>query len=392
MLDAIVVGAGPAGSVLSYLLARRGVQVLLLEKAQLPRYKTCGGGVTWKAMQNLPFDASPVYEHPARGGILTYRGAELMRTELGWPVAWTVMRSNFDHFLVQRAIEAGVQVMDGVAVKHVEQDTTGVSVQTAKGSFQARFLAGGDGVNSSVAHSLGLLENRQTGAGLEAEVEVPEAGITEQSTYATFDFGALPHGYGWIFPKRDHLSVGVFHASASKAPDLHQVLDRFMASQPVLHDAKIIHLHGHRIPLGGGRHELHQGRALLVGDAANLADAWMGEGIYYAILSARLAAEAIYQALRRDCPDLSEYTQWVHRRITPLLAQARGFAALVYALPEVCSVVLGSSPWMQEVLFSTLRGNRNYRQMIRDLIFGTPRILAEMVSSVIKQVSESFGG
>ena len=147
MLDVVVVGAGPSGAVLAYLLARRGLQVLMLEKDTLPRYKTCGGGVTWKAMQNLPFDASPVFEVAARGGILTYKGDQLMRTELGWPVAWTVMRANFDHFLVQRAVEAGAQLMDGVAVSSVDQDASGVTVRSSHGVFQARILAGADGVN-----------------------------------------------------------------------------------------------------------------------------------------------------------------------------------------------------------------------------------------------------
>lgn len=387
MLDVVVVGAGPSGAVLAYLLARRGLQVLLLEKDTLPRYKTCGGGVTWKAMQNLPFDASPVFEVAARGGILTYKGEQLMRTELGWPVAWTVMRANFDHFLVQRAVEAGVQLMDGVAVSSVDQDASGITVHSSHGVFQARILAGADGVNSIIARSLGLLAGRMAGVGIEAEVAVSEAGMQAQSSFATFDFGALPHGYGWIFPKRDHLSVGVFHASRVKAPDMRQALERFIASQPALRGARQLHVQGHRIPLGDGRQTLHKGRALLVGDAANLADAWLGEGIYYAILSARLAAETVFAALRDDIADLSDYTRQVRRQIAPQFARARQFAALVYALPEVCSVLLGSSPWTQEVVFSALRGNRTYKQMIAGLVWGAPRVLAETVVNGIRQVS-----
>ena len=208
-----------------------------------------------------------------------------------------------------------------------------------------------------------------------------------QSSFATFDFGALPHGYGWIFPKRDHLSVGVFHASSVKAPDLRQALARFIASQPVLRGARQLHVQGHRIPLGDGRQTLHKGRALLVGDAANLADAWLGEGIYYAILSARLASEAVFAALRDDLADLSGYTRQVRQQIAPQFTRARQFAALVYALPEVCSVLLGSSPWMQEVVFSALRGNRTYKQMIDGLVWGAPRVLAETIVNGIRQVS-----
>jgi geranylgeranyl reductase family protein len=318
---------------------------------------------------------------------LTYKGEQLMRAEPGWPIAWTVMRSSFDHYLVQQAVLAGAQLMDDVTVRSVEQDDTCITVITTKGNLQSRILVGADGVNSTVARSLGLLRGRQAGAGLEAEVAVPDAGMDAQGSFATFDFGALPHGYGWIFPKRDHLSVGVFHASSAKAPDLRQVLDHFISSQPVLRRAKLLHVQGHRIPLGNGRQTLHQGRALLVGDAANLADAWMGEGIYYAILSARLAADVVYAALRENRPDLSGYTFQVRRQIARQLDRARQFAALVYALPQVCSVLMGSSAWMQEIVFSALRGNRTYQQMTNGLLWGAPRILAETVVNGIKQVS-----
>src|SRR4030042_6918498 len=93
--DVIVVGTGPAGSVLAYLLAKRGLDVVILERATLPRYKTCGGGVTWKAMQNLPFDVSAVLEHKAVGGIVTYAGQQLLKVELSWPGAGLGMRGGF---------------------------------------------------------------------------------------------------------------------------------------------------------------------------------------------------------------------------------------------------------------------------------------------------------
>lgn len=386
MLDVMVVGAGPSGAVLAYLLARRGVEVLLLEKDSLPRYKTCGGGLTWKAMQNLPFDASSVFEKAARGGILTYQGKQFLKAELSWTIAWTVMRSNFDHFLVQKAVDAGAKLMDGVTVKSVKQEADCISIQSSDGIFQARLLVGADGVNSVVSHSLGLLRERKTGVALEAELAVPESAMQEQDSFATFDFGMLPHGYCWIFPKREHLSVGVFHASPDKAPDLRQVLDRFITSHPVLNRAKKLHVQGHRIPLGDGQQTLHQGRALLVGDAANLAEPWLGEGIYYAIFSARLAAEAIYPALRVNAIDLSEYTRQVRRQLAPQFRRARQLARLVYALPEVSSSLLASSPWMQDILFSALRGNRTYKQMVSDLLLGAPYVLAKAIVNGIKQV------
>ena len=377
--DVIIAGAGPAGAVLAYLLARRGLDVLVLEKARLPRYKTCGGGVTLKTLQNLPFDASPVYECQAMGGILSYAGRQLLKADLGWTVAWTVMRGRFDHFLIQQAVEAGAELLEGVSLEEVELLDERVVAHTAQGDYTARLLAGADGVYSVVARSLGLLPGRRVGVAVEAELEVPPAGLSAQGAYATFDFGALPHGYGWIFPKQDHLSVGVFQAQPGKAVGLRQHLDRFIACQPVLQGAHMLHFQGHPIPLGASRQPVHRGRALLVGDAANLADPWLGEGIYYAVLSACLAAPVMAAALAHDPCDLSEYSRLVQ---TDILAQQRYaalFARIVYRFPHLCSELLGRSAHMQRAVFSTLRGDLTFRQMSALLARSLPLILLEAV-------------
>ncbi len=377
MHDVIVVGTGPAGAVLAYLLAKRGLDVLILERATLPRYKTCGGGVTWKAMQNLPFDASAVFEQKAVGGIVTYAGQQLLKVEVGWPVAWLVMRDRFDHYLVQQAVNAGAHLVEGISVVSVEDRDNSVVVITSQGELQAQVLAGADGVNSIVARSVGLLPDREVGVAVEAELAVAPASLEAQGSFATFDFGVLPGGYGWIFPKRDHLSVGVFKAIPGKAIGLKKALEKFIASEAVLLDPQILHLQGHEIPLGGRTQTLHKGRVLLVGDAANLADPWMGEGISYAVVSARLAAEQIYYALESKEMDLSGYTNLINASITPQLLSARLFAKAVYALPELCSDLLSKSPFMQRTVFDVIRGDRSFREMTSALLLGMPRIVIE---------------
>ncbi|OGO66499.1 MAG: hypothetical protein A2030_01340 [Chloroflexi bacterium RBG_19FT_COMBO_50_10] len=377
MHDVIVIGTGPAGSVLAYLLAKRGLDVLILERATLPRYKTCGGGLTWKALQNLPFDVSSVFENKAIGGVVTYAGQQLLKVEVGWPVAWLVMRDRFDHYLVQQAVQAGARLMEGISVSSVEERGDRVVVTTTVGELQAQLLAGADGVNSIVARSVGLMPDRAVGVAVEAELAVSPASLEAQGAYATFDFGALPGGYGWIFPKRDHLSVGVFKAIPGKAIGLKRALERFIASEAVLLDPRILHLQGHQIPLGGRAQVLHKGRVLLVGDAANLADPWMGEGISYAVVSARLAAEQMFIALERREFDLSEYTQLINATITPQLLSARLFAKAVYSLPEYCSELLSKSPFMQKLVFDTIRGDRTFKELTTGLILGMPQIVAE---------------
>ncbi len=377
MHDVIVVGTGPAGAVLAYLLAKRGLDVLILERATLPRYKTCGGGVTWKAMQNLPFDVSAVFENKAVGGVVTFAGQQLLKVEIGWPVAWLVMRDRFDHYLVQQAIQAGAKLLEGISVVSVEEKSDRVVVITTQGELQAQLLAGADGVNSIVARSTGLMPDRQVGVAVEAELAVSPASLEIQGGFATFDFGALPGGYGWIFPKRDHLSVGVFRAVPGKATGLKKALEKFIASEAVLLDPKILHLQGHQIPLGGQVRTLHKGRVLLVGDAANLADPWMGEGISYAVVSARLAAEQMFYALESKEIDLSGYTQLINASITPQLVSARLFAKVVYALPEVCTDLISKSPTMQEIVFGVIRGDRTFKELTTALLVGMPRIVVE---------------
>lgn len=377
MHDVIVVGTGPAGAVLAYLLAKRGLDVLILERAKLPRYKTCGGGLTWKTLQNLPFDVSAVFEHKAVGGVLTYAGQQLLKVEIGWPVAWLVMRDRFDHYLVQQAIQAGARLIEGISVSNVEDKGDRVVVTTNKGELQALLLAGADGVNSIVAQSMGLIPDREVGVAVEAELAVAPASLEAQAAFATFDFGVLPGGYGWIFPKRDHLSVGVFRAIPGKATGLKKALEKFIASEAVLLDPRILHLQGHQIPLGGRKQELHKGRVLLVGDAANLADPWMGEGISYAIVSARLAAEQMFAALDSRQFDLSGYSALINASITPQLLSARLFAKAVYALPEVCSDLLSRSPTMQEMVFDVIRGGLTFKQLTTGLLLGMPRIVVE---------------
>lgn len=361
MEDVIVIGAGPAGAITAYLLAKGGFQVCLLEKATLPRYKACGGGLTWKTIHSLPFDVSPAVQLQAAGGIVTFGGKPLLKVDVHQPFASLVMRSRFDQYLVEQAVAAGARLVERVNLTRTIQAEGYVEAETNNGKFRARFLVGADGVNSIVARSNGLMTHRQAATALEAEISVPSRALESQGPYATFDFGAFRHGYAWIFPKKDHLSVGIMAAHPGKAPGLKAALDRFISSQPVLAGGRITELHGHRIPLGGQSSPLHCGRVLLVGDAANLADPWLGEGIYYAILSARQAAEILASALTtQDRPNLSAYTQGIDATIRPQLVAARRWAGLVYAFPRQGSYLLSRSPTLQAAVFDLMRGELTF--------------------------------
>ena len=333
--------------------------------------------MTFKAIRDLPFDVRSTVEVEAGGGIVAFRGQQLLKTEVQQPFAWLVMRDRFDHFLVQQAVNAGVQLQDGVQVTGVEEESHCILVHTTRGAFRGSLLAAADGVNSLIASLAGLLLHREVGLALEAEVSVPMTSIEAQGNFATFDFGALQHGYGWIFPKSDHFSVGIFRAYPGKGVGMKDSLSRFIASQPVLHDCRTLKLRGQLIPLGGQPSSLHKGRILLLGDAANLADPWLGEGIYYAIRSARIAAEEITHFLKGNLADLSSYTSRINLEIVSQLGQARILARLIYQFPRFESHLISKSLLMQQIVFSTIRGDHTFRQVNRALIRQIPTILAQ---------------
>jgi len=377
----IVVGAGPSGSMLAYRLAKLGFDVGIIEKDLLPRYKPCGGGLTLKAIQRFPFDIKPGIDLEAQGGMVLYRGKTLLKTKVEQPFAWLVNRDHFDHFLALKSANAGVTLLEGVAFKGFERQKGKIIVQTKQGDFITRILVGADGINSQVAQAAGLFAKRETGFAIEAEVAISSDCLAALGPYAAFDFSAYPGGYAWIFPKKDHVSIGIFQAKVGKAEAIRKALDQFICRYPLLASHTILHIQGHHIPLGGKKALLNREGVLLVGDAANLADPWLGEGLYYSIRSSEIAATAICNGLKTGIMDLSPYTRQVNFEIVSQLAQARLLANLVYRFPYQCSLLISKSIQMQKIVFGVIRGDYTFRQLNYLLILKLPSIIKQALWS-----------
>jgi geranylgeranyl reductase family protein len=368
--DAIVVGAGPGGSSAAYRLATAGLRVLLLEKEKIPRYKPCGGGLTLKVRTALDFDFSPAIEMTILQGSVAFR-RERIRVDA--PAGWCVMRDKFDALLAARAVSAGAELRDAQAVTQIAFDDAGAAVSTRTDTLRAAFVVGADGVNGIVRRAAGLPPHRRMGVALEAEMDAPLTALEQWRQTLHLDFGAIPWGYAWIFPKAEHLSVGVGNLIRSgHTIDLRAELSQYIASEPSLCEARARFTRGHRVPLGGQFGRYHAPHALLVGDAAGIVDPFTAEGIYYAIRSGQMAAEEIVRGLTRGVFDLSTYTERINREINADFRYAWALTQIFYRMPHLAFRLFARSVQTQAAVAQIAAG-LTYRQMFWKIVTGLAR-------------------
>ena len=285
--DAIVVGAGPAGSTTAYRLARAGARVCLLDRARFPRDKPCGGGLTLRAVRELPLSVEPVVEERVDTLELGFRYAQRWSRRAEKPLILMTQRRRLDAFLAEQAAAVGAEFRDGAKVTAVDP----AGVVTLDGErLEADVVVGADGANGITARSLGLPAHEH-GVALEGNVGYASARRERYGGRAVVELGVVPGGYAWVFPKGDHVNVGV-GGWQSEGPRLRERLRELCSALGI--DERDVHdLRGHRLPMRGATRRPVQGRVLLVGDAAGLVDPLSGDGMYEAFVSARLAAETI---------------------------------------------------------------------------------------------------
>ena len=368
--DVIVVGAGPAGSVLGWELARRGVSVLLLEASRFPREKVCGDYIEPRGLRvleamgclkqlnqrsPLPITHSATFvdsECHYRGRIPFYG----LLKDLP-PHGYIVPREQLDELLFQTAASAGANVREESVVRRVSAGSNGVEVEARCGArrivFKGRLVVGADGVNSVVARSVNLLANDQRHIALSqrAYAEGLEGDVGEAVFY--FERDLFP-GYGWMFPMRGgkvNFGVGILAESARRlnvrVPSLFKMF--FEKLRRTHHRCEKLKLC--RPPIGGivktygGAGPNYFDGGLLIGDAGSFVDPMTGEGITPAIESALIAAPVIKQAIasgRFDADFLSLYEKNFRRYFDP---------SMVFV--DLCAATMRNwhfrEPWLRAV-------------------------------------------
>ncbi|MCX6271154.1 MAG: geranylgeranyl reductase family protein [Bacteroidetes bacterium] len=356
--DVIIVGAGPAGSLAAYHLAERGYRVMILEKDFFPRYKPCGGGLTYRTLNLIPFDIESVIDSRIYRFRFSHRFKyEFIRSSKE-PLMVCTMRDKFDMLLLNKAKEKGAECIHGVRVTGFTETFDQVLVHTEEIEYAASFVIGADGVNSITAKSFNLNENIKKGIGIESEIRVPEKYTDQFRETVYLDWGTFMEGYAWVFPKRDHLSIGV-GGPISLARHLKTYFFRFLESLQVS-DVEILSFRTFPIPYRTGFSRVQASRVLVVGDAAGLTDPLTGEGIYYALKSGKIASSVIMEFLEGITNHPYQYRQRLENEISTELLAAFPIKRIFNTVPLLIHHQLRKSDRLWRGFCKVLTGQVNY--------------------------------
>ncbi|MEV8504280.1 geranylgeranyl reductase family protein [Actinoplanes sp. NPDC051475] len=318
--DVAVVGAGPGGLAAAHAAASGGARTIVLERAEHPRYKTCGGGLIGTSLAI----AGPLITVPARDTVdaitFTDRGRRAFtRRSPHRPLLTMVRRDDFDFAWYGAAVAAGADVRQNAQVRAVDQDADAARVTLADGEvISARTVIGADGSAAVTSRYVGVTFDQQD-LGLEVELAATPEDRAAYRGRVLLDWGPVPGSYGWVFPKDDELTVGVIMAKG-KGAETKQYLSDFVR-QLGLTDRKVVRDSGHLTRCRSADAPVRRGRVLVVGDAAGLLEPWTREGISYALRSGSWAGEVAARA--RTPEDLAEYERLVEAQLAPEMAAGR---------------------------------------------------------------------
>jgi len=363
--DVAIIGAGPAGASAALLLAEHGIHVVILEKKSLPRYKVCGGGLLARAKNLLHREVQfPIEKEIHQLDLALPDLNKEYSVSRKTPLVYMTMRSELDSAIVEVAKSKGAELIAPCNIKNITYNKSDINISTDGCSISARFLIGADGANGVVCKSLGLKKNAFLIPAVEWEVYVNDHTYETHAHCARFDYDVAPKGYGWIFPKKTHLSTGLLSAApgiSSLKTLAENYIHRVLGEKNILSIEK----HGYVIPIKPLPNLQANSRVLLTGDAAGLVDPLTAEGLTNAILSGQLAAKSLFTSGMNVDKVLTTYQQDIHKEILTELKFARGLAPIFYHKSWLHRKLMNrfGQP-LCEAMGNVVLGKRSYRELL----------------------------
>ncbi|GAA1849723.1 geranylgeranyl reductase family protein [Myceligenerans crystallogenes] len=373
--DVIVVGAGPAGSSTAHWCASAGLDVLLLEKAEFPRDKICGDGLTPRAVAELARMGVATDE---RDGWIRNRGLRVHASGRSWELDWPDLasfpaygmahaRKTLDHKLAQHAQASGAKLHTRTKVTGAVTDertgrVAGVTAQPLDGAgrpdgpqrtFRAPVVVASDGVSSRLATGVGRLrrDDRPMGTAVRGYYRTPLHADPFMESHLELWAGepgrsALLPGYGWVFPLGDgtaNVGLGSVHSTPARQSaagiDYRSLQDTWLsnsapAGSELSPEAAVGRVRGAALPMGFNRGPLYDAGLLLAGDAAGMVSPFNGEGIAYGLQAGRVAADAIVTSRQKRSDDareaaLEQYTERMRGDLGGYYTLGRYFVRLI---------------------------------------------------------------
>jgi menaquinone-9 beta-reductase len=345
--DVIVIGGGPAGSVMAWSLAKRGVRVAVVERATFPREKVCGDFVepaglrildamgcrpALQASSPLPITSTRVYFGPRLG----YRGAiPYYDAKNGLPpFGYVVPRHILDHHLLERARAVSATIYEGCAAARIRREDGLIHLDARTGrtnfTLTSRLIVGADGTESLVARTFGLAQTDRAHISIAQRAYVEGVSVEGGEATVWFDEDIVP-GYGWMFPMsggRANVGVGILsetcHRHGHSVPKAFvAAIERLRIRHPGCTRIKLISKPiGGLVKMYGGAGSNHFDGGVLIGDAGSFADPMTGEGITQGMESALIASSTVLHALERarfDAASLSSFEQDFRRYFDPAM-------------------------------------------------------------------------
>jgi geranylgeranyl reductase family protein len=311
--DVIVVGAGPAGSTAAKFLSEKGVKVLLIDKHKFPRDKPCGGGIPIRVINRFKYiEEKGLIDSYSCGGFAYFSSSKHKVTlQRDNPIYATILRNVFDYDLVKLAIKSGATFVDGKKVKDIKLYKNKAAIILEDGAeIESKIIIGADGIWSITAKKTGLGQHgKMVGMCLYKEYQMDSKFLDEYFTKKRL--GYMHHrvlginGFGWVIPKKEHLNIGIGEIrnltkksqTKTKLVEVYtDYLNNLKKNKFIPQDFPIDRPKGAVVP-ACPLNRTYSDRVILCGDAAGLANPSTGAGIEYAMISGKIAAEVISDAL-----------------------------------------------------------------------------------------------